>query len=589
MARFSATLNDSTQTIMRLSNLPLTTFKEIPADAEIASHQLMLRAGLIRRLASGLFTWMPIGLRVLRKVEAIVREEMDQAGAFELLMPAVQPAELWEETGRWERYGPLLLRMHDRHHREFCFGPTHEEVITDIARRELKSYKQLPVTWYQIQTKFRDEIRPRFGLMRAREFVMKDAYSFHLDQESLQTTYDLMAETYRTIFDRLGLPCKSVEADSGEIGGAQSREFHVLADSGEDALAYVDGEDFAMNVELAPASSPKGNRPAAKLDMQKVATPDIKTIDQVCEKLAVTPEQTLKTLLIEAEDGGMIAVVLRGDHSLNPVKAEKIEGVRSPLTLATAEQIESVTGAVPGFAGPVNLDLRIIADLSAAHCSDFVCGANEGGQHLIGVNWGRDLPEPESADLRNVVAGDLSPQGGKIAIARGIEVGHIFQLGDTYSASMGAKVLNQNGREQPMLMGCYGIGVSRIVAAAIEQSHDAKGITWPDPIAPFQVVLLALNSKKSAEVRSSAEALYETLTAAGVEVLYDDREVRPGVMFADADLLGIPHQIVIGAKALAKGVLEYRHRKSADPSSDSKEINLDDIESFIGTQIQSTG
>ena len=573
---------------MRLSNLPLTTFKEVPADAEIASHQLMLRAGLIRRLASGLFTWMPIGLRVLRKVEAVVREEMDQAGAFELLMPAVQPAELWEETGRWERYGPLLLRMHDRHHREFCFGPTHEEVITDVARRELKSYKQLPVTWYQIQTKFRDEIRPRFGLMRAREFVMKDAYSFHLDQESLQTTYDLMAETYQSIFNRLDLPCKSVEADSGEIGGAQSREFHVLADSGEDALAYVDGEDFAMNIELAPASSPKGERPAASQDMRKVATPDTKTIDQVCELLAVKPEQTLKTLMIEAEDGGMIAVVLRGDHSLNPVKAEKIEGVRSPLTLATAEQIESATGAVPGFAGPVNLDLRIIADLSAAHCADFVCGANENGQHLIGVNWGRDLPEPESADLRNVIAGDRSPQGGKIAIARGIEVGHIFQLGDKYSASMNAKVLDQNGREQAMLMGCYGIGVSRIVAAAIEQSHDAKGIIWPDPIAPFQVVLLALNSKKSAEVRSSADALYETLTAAGVEVLYDDRDVRPGVMFADADLLGIPHQIVIGAKALAKGVLEYRQRKSADSSSDSKEINLDDIESFIGAQIQST-
>jgi prolyl-tRNA synthetase len=573
---------------MRLSNLPLTTFKEVPADAEIASHQLMLRAGLIRRLASGLFTWMPIGLRVLRKVEAVVREEMDQAGAFELLMPAVQPAELWEETGRWERYGPLLLRMHDRHHREFCFGPTHEEVITDVARRELKSYKQLPVTWYQIQTKFRDEIRPRFGLMRAREFVMKDAYSFHLDQESLQTTYDLMAETYQSIFNRLGLPCKSVEADSGEIGGAQSREFHVLADAGEDALAYVDGEDFAMNIELAPASSPKGERPAASQDMQKVATPDTKTIDQVCELLAVKPEQTLKTLMIEAEDGGMIAVVLRGDHSLNPVKAEKIEGVRSPLTLATAEQIESATGAVPGFSGPVNLDLRIIADLSAAHCADFVCGANENGQHLIGVNWGRDLPEPESIDLRNVIAGDRSPQGGKIAIARGIEVGHIFQLGDKYSASMNAKVLDQNGREQAMLMGCYGIGVSRIVAAAIEQSHDAKGIIWPDPIAPFQVVLLALNSKKSAEVRSSADAIYETLTAAGVEVLYDDRDVRPGVMFADADLLGIPHQIVIGAKALAKGVLEYRQRKSADPSSDSKEINLDDIESFIGAQIQST-
>ncbi|MCP4002028.1 MAG: proline--tRNA ligase [Gammaproteobacteria bacterium] len=572
---------------MRLSKLPLTTFKEIPADAEIASHQLMLRAGLIKRLASGLFTWMPIGLRVLRKVEAIVREEMDKAGAYELLMPAVQPAELWEETNRWERYGPLLLRMHDRHHREFCFGPTHEEVITDIARRELKSYKQLPVTWYQIQTKFRDEIRPRFGLMRAREFIMKDAYSFHLDQESLQTTYDLMAETYQLIFDRLNLPCKSVDADSGEIGGAQSREFHVLADSGEDALAYVENEDFAMNVELAPASAPKGERAAASQDMKKIATPGTKTIDQVCELLAVAPEQTLKTLIIEAEDGGMIGIVLRGDHSLNPVKAEKIEGVRSPLTLATAEQVESVAGTKPGFAGPVGLKLRIIADHSALHRSDFICGANESDQHFTGVNWGRDLPEPESADLRNVIAGDLSPQGGHIAIARGIEVGHIFQLGDKYSTSMDAKVLNQNGREQPMLMGCYGIGVSRIVAAAIEQNHDAKGITWPDPIAPFQVVVLALNSKKSAEVRSSADTLYETLTSAGIEVLYDDRDVRPGVMFADADLLGIPHQIVIGAKALAKGVLEYRQRKSEDNSSDSKEINLDDIESFIGTQIQS--
>jgi prolyl-tRNA synthetase len=587
MARFSANLNGSKHPTMRLSNLPLTTFKEVPADAEVASHQLMLRAGLIRRLASGLFTWMPLGLRVLRKVEAIVREEMNAAGAFELLMPAVQPAELWEETGRWERYGPLLLRMHDRHHREFCFGPTHEEVITDIARRELKSYKQLPVTWYQIQTKFRDEIRPRFGLMRAREFIMKDAYSFHLEQESLQATYDLMAATYRTIFDRLGLPCKSVEADSGEIGGAQSREFHVLADSGKDALAYVDGEDFAMNVELAPASPPEGERPAATQDMQKVATPDTKTIDQVCELLAVKPEQTLKTLLIEAEDGGMIAVVLRGDHSLNPVKAEKIEGVRSPLTLADAEQIETTTGAQPGFAGPVNLKLRIIADLSAAHCADFVCGANENNQHLTGVNWGRDLPEPEAADLRNVIAGDRSPQGGKIAIARGIEVGHIFQLGDKYSASMNAKVLDKNGREQAMLMGCYGIGVSRIVAAAIEQSHDAKGIIWPDPIAPFQVVLLALNSKKSAEVRSSADALYATLTAAGVEVLYDDREVRPGVMFADADLLGIPHQVVIGDKGLAKGVLEYRQRKPADSSPDSMEIGLNDIESYISAQIQS--
>lgn len=567
---------------MRLSDLPLTTFKEVPADAEVASHQLMLRAGLIRRLASGLFTWMPLGLRVLRKVEAIVREEMDRAGAFEVLMPALQPTELWEESGRLENYGPLLLRVHDRHQREFCFGPTHEEVITDVARRELKSYKQLPVTYYQIQTKFRDEIRPRFGLMRAREFIMKDAYSFHLDQESLQATYDLMAETYQTIFDRLSLPCKSVEADSGVIGGAQSREFHVLAESGEDALAYVDGEDFAMNVELAPAPAPEGKRPSPTLDMQKVATPDTKTINQVCELLSVKPELTLKTLLVEAEDGGLIALLLRGDHSLNPAKAEKISGVRSPLTMATAEQIISTTGTQPGFVGPVALDLRIIADLSAAFCANFVCGANTNGHHLTGVNWERDLPEPETADLRNVIAGDRSPGGAEISIARGIEVGHIFQLGDKYSSSMNARVLDKNGREQAMLMGCYGIGVSRIVAAAIEQSHDDKGIVWPDPIAPFQVALLALNTKKSAEVRSSADALYEKLTLTGVEVLYDNRDVRPGVMFADADLLGIPHQIVVGDKGLAKGVLEYRQRKTGD----SQEIELDDIESFINTQIQ---
>jgi len=567
---------------MRLSDLPLTTFKEVPADAEVASHQLMLRAGLIRRLASGLFTWMPLGLRVLRKVEAIVREEMDRAGAFEVLMPAVQPTELWEESGRLENYGPLLLRMHDRHQREFCFGPTHEEVITDIARRELKSYKQLPVTYYQIQTKFRDEIRPRFGLMRAREFIMKDAYSFHLNQESLQATYDLMAESYRTIFDRLGLSCKSVEADSGAIGGAQSREFHVLAEAGEDTLAYVDGEDFAMNVELAPAPAPENSRPSPSLDMQKVATPDTKTIDQVCELLAIKPEQTLKTLLVEAEDGGLIALLLRGDHSLNPAKAEKISGVRSPLTMATAEQIISATGTQPGFVGPVDLKLHIIADLSAVFCANFVCGANTNGHHLTGVNWERDLPEPETADLRNVIAGDRSPGGGKISIARGIEVGHIFQLGDKYSSSMNAHVLDKNGREQTMLMGCYGIGVSRIVAAAIEQSHDDKGIVWPDPIAPFQVALLALNVKKSAEVRSSADALYEKLTLTGVEVLYDNRDARPGVMFADADLLGIPHQIVIGDKGLAKGVIEYRQRKTGD----SQEIELDDIESFINTQIK---
>jgi prolyl-tRNA synthetase len=568
---------------MRLSKLPLTTFKEVPAEAEVTSHQLMLRAGLIRRLASGLFTWMPLGLRVLRKVEDVVREEMDRSGALEILMPAVQPAELWEESGRWDLYGALLLRMQDRHQRDFCFGPTHEEVITDIARRELKSYKQLPVNYYQIQTKFRDEIRPRFGLMRAREFVMKDAYSFHLDQASLQETYDLMAVTYRRIFDRLGLPSKSVDAAGGEIGGDRSREFHVLADSGEDALAYVDGEDFAMNVELAPASAPEGEREAPAREMQKVATPGAGSIEQVCNALAVQPQQTLKTLFVEGEDDELIALVLRGDHSLNPVKASRIGGVRAPLTMADADAIRKATGAGPGSCGPVGLQTRIVADLSAFHCSDFVCGANEDGYHLTGVNWGRDLPEPEAADLRNVVAGDRSPAGGKIAIARGIEVGHIFQLGDKYSAAMNAKVLDQDGKERAMLMGCYGIGVSRIVAAAIEQNHDENGIIWPEPLAPFSVAVLALNAKKSAEVRSSADELYEKLTHAGIEVLYDDRDVRPGVMFADNDLLGIPHQVVIGAKGLEKGVVEYRRRGLEG----SQEISLDEIGSFVSAQLDS--
>jgi len=565
---------------MRLSNLPLTTFKEVPAEAELASHQLMLRTGLIRQLASGLFTWMPIGLRVLRKVETIVREEMNRAGAFELLMPAVQPAELWQESGRWDRYGPLLLRMHDRKHREFCFGPTHEEVITDIGRQELKSYKQLPVTYYQIQTKFRDELRPRFGLMRAREFTMKDAYSFHLDQESLQTTYDLMADAYTTIFNRLGIPAKAVEADSGDIGGGQSREYHVLADAGEDALAYVEEEDFAMNQELAPAPAPEGARLTAQRELEKVATPDSRSIDQICENLAVLPEQTVKTLLVEGDDDKLVALILRGDHSLNTIKAAKIDGIANPVMLATAEQVVAATGTTPGFVGPKDLQIRIIADHSAAHCADFVCGANENGYHLTGINWGRDLPEPETADLRNVVAGDRSPGGGKISIARGIEVGHIFQLGDKYSESMGAKVLDQNGREQSMLMGCYGIGVSRIVAAAIEQNHDDKGIVWPDSIAPFQVVLLALNSKKSAEVRSFTDTLYESLSAAGVDVLCDDRDIRAGVMFADAELLGIPHQIVIGDRGLKNNIVEYRHRSSGD----SREIDLDEILDFIVEQ-----
>ncbi len=569
---------------MRLSNLPLNTFKEVPAEAEVASHQLMLRAGLIRRLASGLFTWMPIGLRVLRKVETIVREAMDEAGAFEVLMPTVQPAELWQESERWELYGPLLLKMHDRHQREFCYGPTHEEVITDIARRELKSYKQLPVNYYQIQTKFRDEIRPRFGLMRAREFVMKDAYSFHLEQDSLQATYDEMAATYERIFNRLGLVSKSVEADSGEIGGAQSREFHVLADSGEDELAYTESEDFAMNIELAPATPPSGERASATREMQRVGTPDSRSIDQVCELLAVAPQETVKTLLVEGEDDGLIALLLRGDHALNPLKAEHIEGVRAPLTLAASDNIAATLNTEPGFVGPVGLKLRIVADYSAAHCADFVCGANETGFHLTGVNWGRDLPEPEVADLRNVVAGDKSPAGNQIRIARGIEVGHIFQLGEKYTTAMDACVLDQNGKRRPMLMGCYGIGVSRIVAAAIEQNHDDKGICWPAPLAPFQVVIISLNGKKSAEVRSSADSLYAKLNDIGIEVLYDDRDVRPGVKFADAELLGIPHQLVIGERGLKQGLVEYRQR-SKDAAT---EHELDGIDSFIAEQLQAT-
>lgn len=569
---------------MRLSNLPLSTFKEVPADAEVASHQLLLRAGLIRRLASGLFTWMPIGLRVLRKVEHVVRDEMNRAGAHELLMPAVQPAELWQESGRWDRYGPLLLRMRDRHEREFCFGPTHEEVITDVARRELKSYKQLPVNWYQIQTKFRDEIRPRFGLMRAREFVMKDAYSFHADETSLQETYDRMAEAYHNIFTRLGLSFKSVEADSGEIGGAQSREFHVLADSGEDALAYADDEGFAMNVELAPATA-DSERGAATQSLQKVPTPQARSIDQVCQQLQVDPRQTVKTLLVDGSDGQLVALVLRGDHALNPVKAGKLDGIAEPLTLASAESVQKAMGAQPGSVGPVDAKVRVIADHSAAACADFVCGANEDGHHLTGVNWGRDLPEPETADLRNVLAGDLTPAGNPIRIARGIEVGHIFQLGDKYSAAMNAMVLDSNGREIPMLMGCYGIGVSRIVAAAIEQNHDDKGIVWPLQIAPFHVAVLALNSKKSAEVRSSADKLYETLTTAGIDVLYDDRDARPGVMFNDADLLGIPHVVVVGDRGLQNGIVEYRNRASGD----SSEVDIAEIGAFITAQLEANG
>ena len=563
---------------MRLSKLSLSTLKEVPAEAEVVSHQLMLRSGLIRPLASGLFTWMPLGLRILRKIERIVREEMNLIDAYEVAMPAIHPAELWQETGRWDQYGSLLLRMNDRHGREFCFGPTHEEVMTDIARRELKSYRQLPVTWYQIQTKFRDEIRPRFGVMRAREFVMKDAYSFHLDQASLEKTYKDMADAYARIFTRLGLTFRSVEADSGAIGGSASREFHVLAESGEDAIAYCDGNDFAVNLELAPAPQPATPRPQPSELMAVAETPGARSIDQVCEALELLPEQCLKTLLVEGESEELVALVLRGDHELNPLKAARLPGVATPLKLASAEHIEKVLGVPAGFAGPVELGITLHVDHTAGASADFTCGANKPGRHVTGVNWGRDLPEPETVDIRNVVSGDPSPGGGEpINIARGIEVGHIFQLGEKYSRAMGATVQDKKGKERPMLMGCYGIGVSRIVAAAIEQNHDDDGIIWPEPLSPFQVVLIALNTARSDEVEAAAETLYRDLGKVEIEVLYDDRDARPGVKFADADLLGIPHRLTVGERGLSKGVVEYQHRGT----DKSREISLDRVLDFI--------
>ncbi len=558
---------------MRFSQLALTTLKEVPADAEIVSHKLMLRAGLIRRLASGLFTWMPLGLRVLRKVENVVREEMDRAGALELLMPAVQPAELWEESGRWDQYGPLLLRMHDRHAREFCFGPTHEEVITDIARRELRSYKQLPVNYYQIQTKFRDEIRPRFGVMRAREFTMKDAYSFDIDKAGMQASYDRMHDAYSAIFTRLGLKFRVVDADSGEIGGSRSQEFHVLADSGEDAIAYCDEDDYASNIETAATSGPAIERPAASQEFEKFPTPGVKTIEQLCDMLGIKAEQTIKTLIVEGTDGP-VALVLRGDHELNAVKAQKLEGVASPLTMAADATIREAIGASAGSLGPVGMTLPVYFDHAVAALADFSCGANEDGFHYKGVNFGRDLDEPETVDIRNVVAGDPTPGGkGTLSIARGIEVGHIFQLGAKYSEAMGATVQDESGTNQVMEMGCYGIGITRIVGAAIEQNHDEHGIIWPGPLAPFDVVIVPINMHRSDEVREAAEAMYAELTEAGLEVLLDDRDARPGVKFADAELIGIPHRVVIGDRGLAKGEFEYRHRRD----SESRDLKREEV------------
>lgn len=552
---------------MRLSSFPLNTAKETPVDAEIVSHQLMLRAGLIRRLAAGLYTWLPLGLRVLRKVENIVREEMNRAGALELLMPAVQPAELWQESGRWSQYGPELLRLKDRHEREFCFGPTHEEVITDFVRRELRSYKQVPVNYYQIQTKFRDEIRPRFGVMRAREFIMKDAYSFHVTQESLQQTYDIMHATYSRIFTRLGLDFRAVRADSGAIGGNFSHEFHVLADSGEDAIAFSTTSDYAANVEMAEAPS-AGKRSAPTQALQLVDTPGVRTIADLHEKFGFAPEHGVKTLIVEAEGGGLIALIVRGDHELNPLKTEKLPQVKVPLTFASEEQIRNAVGAGPGSLGPVRLAIPYVVDNAAAALADFSCGANQDDTHYSGVNWERDCPLHQVMDLRKVTEGDSSPDGkGTLRIARGIEVGHIFQLGTKYSATMGCKVTGENGEDVTLTMGCYGIGISRIVGAAIEQNHDAQGICWPAAIAPFQVALLPMNMHKSDSVREAAESLYRELQDGGFEVLLDDRGLRPGVMFAEMELIGIPHRIVVGERGLQEGVLEYKGRRDTDNTS----------------------
>ena len=546
---------------MRFTRFGLTTLRDIPSEAEIVSHQLMLRAGLIRRLSSGLFTWMPLGLRVLRKVERIVREEMDKAGALEVVMPAIQPAELWQETGRWDKYGHLLLRMSDRHDRDFCFGPTHEEVITDIARRELRSYKQLPVNFYQVQVKFRDEIRPRFGVMRAREFIMKDAYSFDVNHAGLDESYQKMHDAYVAIFERLGLGFRVVEADSGEIGGNRSQEFMVLADSGEDAIAWCDEDDYASNVETA-ATMPEDGEPAAPArDLEKISTPNCRTIEELVTFLDITPQQTLKTLIVDGDDGP-IALVLRGDHELNTIKAEKLPGVASPLTMSDPETILEATDSAPGYAGPIGLDIPVMYDHATKRMSDFTTGANEMDMHYTGVNFGRDIDTPETVDLRNVVKGDTTPGGkGALKIARGIEVGHIFQLGSVYSEAMNATVQDQNGNDATMAMGCYGIGITRIVGAAIEQNHDESGIIWPQPLAPFDVVLIPINMHRSEALRDAAEALYAELRDMGLEVLFDDRDTRPGVKFADAELIGIPHRLVISERGYESGELEYRHRR----------------------------
>ena len=566
---------------MRVSKFLLATLKESPSDAEVISHKLMLRAGLVRKLASGLYTWLPMGLRVLRKVENIIREELNNAGSQEVLMPATQPSELWKESGRWDKYGPELLRMKDRHGREFCFGPTHEEVITDMVRNEIRSYKQLPTSFYQIQTKFRDEVRPRFGIMRSREFLMKDAYSFHIDETSLNETYEEMHSTYCKIFDRIGLDYRPVQADTGSIGGNASHEFHVLADSGEDDIAFSSNSDYAANTELAEAVAPTTECPSATQDMTLVDTPNAKTINELVEQFEVNIDKTIKTLIVHADEEGentLIALLVRGDHELNEIKAEKLAGVASPLCFATDEEIRAAIGAGPGSLGPVKLPMPFIADHSVAVMSDFSAGANVDDKHYFGINWERDLNLGDVADIRNVVEGDASPDGkGTLSIKRGIEVGHIFQLGKTYSEALKATVLDEQGKAAIMTMGCYGIGVSRVVAAAIEQNHDDKGIIWPESIAPYQVVIIPMNMHKSDTLKPVAEKLYSDLLDANIDVLFDDRKGRAGIMFADMELIGIPHRIVIGDRGLEKGMVEYKGRRDTDNS----DIPLNDIIQFI--------
>ena len=569
---------------MRTSQYLLSTLKETPADAVVISHQLMLRAGMIRRLASGLYTWLPLGLRVLRKAEAVVREEMNAAGALEVLMPAIQPAELWQESGRWEEYGPELLRLKDRHQREFCVGPTHEEVITDLARNELSSYRQLPINFYQIQTKFRDEIRPRFGLMRGREFIMKDAYSFHTDQASLQETYDRMHQAYCTIFTRLGLNFRPVEADTGSIGGTGSHEFHVLASSGEDDIAFSTVSNYAANIEKAEALPRESSRPAATEAARIIDTPDAKTIEQLAEQFSIAIEKTIKTLIVRgSKEKTLVALVVRGDHTLNEIKAANHPAVASPLEFASDAEILEACGANPGSLGPKDLGIQCIIDRSVAFISDFVAGANQDGKHWFGLNWERDLPLPEIADLRNVVAGDPSPDGqGVLEIKRGIEVGHIFQLGTKYSESMNCTVMGENGKPATLTMGCYGIGVSRVVAAAIEQNHDERGIIWPAALAPFDVAIVPLKYD-NAEVQAATDKLYADLTAAGFGVLLDDRDKKtsPGVKFADMELIGIPQRIVISERSLKEGTLEYKGRRDTESQHIAIEQALDVISSQL--------